>query len=134
MIETLRVARISYCHLASLGGRRSKNAAVDSHLNAGWEHRAFHNYADYAETAPFRVGLAKLLAMAASESCVIMCAEAVWWRCHRRNVTDHVLAHGVPVVHLLTRTNRQPAAMTKFAIVGARRRVSYPGVPTARNR
>jgi uncharacterized protein (DUF488 family) len=55
-----------------------------------------------------------------------MCAEAVWWRCHRRIVTDHVLAHGVPVVHLLSPTKSEPAALTAFAVVGPDATVSYP--------
>jgi hypothetical protein len=55
-----------------------------------------------------------------------MCAESLWWRCHRRIVTDHVLAHGVPVVHLFTRTHSEPASLTPFAVVGPRAVVSYP--------
>ena len=73
-------------------------------MNAGWERRPFHNYADYAETAPFRAGLHELLEMAARETCAIMCApRPSRWRCHRRIVADHVLAHGVPVIHVFSR-------------------------------
>jgi uncharacterized protein (DUF488 family) len=67
-----------------------------------------------------------LLARAARETCAIMCAEAVWWRCHRRIVTDYVLAQGVPVVHLMTREKRDAASLTPFAVIGADGRVSYP--------
>jgi uncharacterized protein (DUF488 family) len=123
---TLRSAEIAYVHLASLGGRRTKSERIEDRTNAGWQRRPFHNYADYAETAPFRQGLRELLEMASRETCAIMCAEAVWWRCHRRIVADHVLAHGVPVVHVFSRDRSEPASLTPFAVVGARARVSYP--------
>lgn len=122
----LEGAGIAYVHLAALGGLRPRNRRVKESVNAGWERRAFHNYADYAGTAPFREGLRELLAMAARETCAIMCAEAVWWRCHRRIVTDHVLARGVPVVHLFTETKGEPASLTPFAVTGPRGRVCYP--------
>ena len=70
--------------------------------------------------------------MASGETCAIMCAEAVWWRCHRRIVTDHVLAHGVPVVHLLGPARGERAALTPFAVVDANSRVSYPPPHAAR--
>jgi hypothetical protein len=124
--ETLGAARIKYVHLAALGGRRRKSDSERESVNAGWEHRSFQNYADYAQTAPFRDGLRELLEMAATETCAIMCAEAVWWRCHRRIVTDHVLAHGVPVVHLFSIEKGEPASLTPFAELGARFSVSYP--------
>ncbi len=124
--EALRVAGISYVHLAALGGRRGKSKGVQEDTNAGWELPPFHNYADYAETAPFAESLCDLLEMASRETCAIMCAEAVWWRCHRRIVTDHVLARGVPVVHLLPGGKSQPASLTPFAFVGTHARVSYP--------
>jgi uncharacterized protein (DUF488 family) len=122
----LGASGISYVQMAALGGRRGKSKSVGTRVNAGWEVQAFHNYADYAETAPFRAGLEELLAMASEETCVIMCAEAVWWRCHRRIVTDHMLVHGVPVVHLFSREKGEPASLTPFARAGAGFNVSYP--------
>lgn len=124
--DTLLEAGITYVHLAALGGRRPKEKGETTSANDGWEIAAFRNYADYAETAPFREGVRNLLDMAARETCAIMCAEAVWWRCHRRIVTDHVLAHGVPVVHLFTQTKGEPASLTPFAVVGTRASVHYP--------
>jgi hypothetical protein len=134
--DTLRGAGITYVHLAALGGLRGKEKGVAMGANAGWELAAFRNYADYSETAPFREGLRNLLDMASRETCAIMCAEAVWWRCHRRIVTDHVLAHGVPVVHLFTQTKGEPASLTPFAVIGARSWVSYPAPtpPQPKNR
>ncbi|MBL0311599.1 MAG: DUF488 domain-containing protein [Holophagaceae bacterium] len=124
--KTLGDAEISYVHLAELGGRRGKSACIEEDVNAGWERQPFHNYADYAQTAPFRAGLHELLRLASEETCAIMCAEAVWWRCHRRIVTDHVLVHGVSVVHLFTTTKSESASLTPFAVIGADDCVSYP--------
>ncbi|HVU05951.1 MAG TPA: DUF488 domain-containing protein [Polyangiaceae bacterium] len=125
--DTLARAGIAYTHLESLGGRRPKSRDVSEETNAGWEQRPFHNYADYAETEPFREGLRELLELSLSDVCAVMCAEAVWWRCHRRIVADHLLARGVPVVHLFTRDKSEPASLTPFAVVGEDGRVSYPG-------
>ena len=127
MPDALHGAGIGYVHLATLGGRRTKSKCVEEDTkNAGWERWPFHNYADYAATAPFEEGLRSLLGMVSRETCAIMCAEAVWWRCHRRIVTDHVLAHGVPVIHLVGPGNGDRASLTPFAVVGANSRVSYP--------
>ncbi|MGO9000199.1 MAG: HVA1 family protein [Polyangiaceae bacterium] len=123
---TLGEAGIAYVHSAALGGRRSKSKRVDDDANAGWDKAAFRNYADYAATPPFREGLRELLARAARETCAIMCAEAVWWRCHRRIVTDYALARGIPVVHLFTADESEEASLTPFAVVGTEGRVSYP--------
>lgn len=132
--KTLAKAGVAYVHLASLGGRRPKSKTVDPRTNGAWEEAAFHNYADWALGLEFRRGLRELLAMAAREPCVIVCAEAVWWRCHRRIVTDHVLARGVPVVHLFGVDHAEPAKMTPFAVVGPRARVTYPLRTGARSR
>ena len=124
--DTLDATGISYVQLAALGGRRGKSKTVPADVNAGWRVQAFHNYADHAETPLFEEGLRELLAMASEETCAIMCAEAVWWRCHRRIVTDHVLAHRVPVVHIFSRDKGEPASLTPFARVGAALDVTYP--------
>ncbi len=123
---SLAPAGIAYTHLRKLGGRRGKSKVAESH-NTGWRVRAFQNYADYAETDDFREGLRELLELSQAETCVIMCAEAVWWRCHRRIVTDYVLVHGRPVVHLLSSTNQQPATLTPFATVRRGKRIVYAG-------
>jgi uncharacterized protein (DUF488 family) len=124
--KALGGAGVAYVRLAALGGLRGKTKCVEENVNAGWEVAAFRNYADYAETAPFRAGLQQLLHLAAHETCAIMCAEAVWWRCHRRIVTDHVLAHGIPVIHLFSNEKGEPAVLTSFARVGRGFDVSYP--------
>ena len=122
----LRDAGIAYTHLAALGGRRPRSKDVDESVNAGWTVQAFHNFADYARSQAFRDGLRRLLRLGGKEACAIMCAEAVWWRCHRRIIADHLLADGVGVTHLLSRTTATPATLTPFAVVGPSGRVSYP--------
>jgi uncharacterized protein (DUF488 family) len=107
---------VRYTYMQALGGRRGKSE-IEPARNAGWQVKAFHHYADYALTDSFRQALAELLRLMVDEPCAIMCAEAVWWRCHRRIVTDHVLAHGVPVTHLLSLHKREPAKLTPFARV-----------------
>ena len=79
---------IEYEHILALGGRKGRSRTVPPELNAYWENQAFHNYADYALGPEFRAGFERLLASGRDERCAIMCAEAVWWRCHRRIVTD----------------------------------------------
>src|SRR5215813_1327387 len=92
---TLQNEGIGYRHLAALGGRRSAADAKAPSGNTLWRQAAFRAYSDYAETGEFRAGLEALLDVAHKHSVAIMCAEAVWWRCHRRIVADYLLARGV---------------------------------------
>lgn len=128
--SSLQRAQIGYTHLAALGGRRPKSKLVPESVNAGWRVRAFHNYADYAQSQPFQEGLRELLELASREPCAIMCAEAVWWRCHRRIVTDYVLLRGVPVTHLFSETKSEAATLTPFAVINGPRCISYPAIET----
>jgi uncharacterized protein (DUF488 family) len=122
-------ARIAYVVLPELGGRRGRARDVDPDRNAGWTHPAFKNYADYAETAAFRAGLEALLAQLAHATCAIMCAEAVWWRCHRRIVADYAITRRVSVFHIFTPTKAERATRTPFARVDRRRAtLRYPRV------
>jgi uncharacterized protein (DUF488 family) len=97
--ETLAGAGISYRHLPALGGLRHRKKGAAPSLNSFWQVAAFRNYADYAATEAFRTGLNELRALSGDNCCAIMCAEAVWWRCHRRIIADYLLAQGVPVMH-----------------------------------
>jgi uncharacterized protein (DUF488 family) len=108
-------AAIDYVVLPGLGGRRPRSKTAEPARNAGWRVAAFHNYADYAETQPFADALAELLALAESSTCAMMCAEAVWWRCHRRIVADYALTRGVRVSHIFTPTKAGRATRTPFA-------------------
>lgn len=131
--SALRRAQLAYTHLAALGGRRPKSKLVADAVNAGWRVRAFHNYADYAQSQAFQVGLRELLKMASREACAILCAEVLWWRCHRRIVTDYVLAHGVPVTHLFNASKSEAASLTPFAVIDdGGRCISYPATEALR--
>src|SRR3954470_20081592 len=82
---------IAYEHIAALGGLRGRKVDVRPEANGYWENQSFHNYADYAMTSPdFSKALAGLIERGRGERCAIMCAEAVWWRCHRRIISDYL--------------------------------------------
>lgn len=95
---------ISYEHDAGLGGLRHSRA--DS-PNTGWHNRSFRGYADYMQTAPFAASLARLIATARRERVVLMCAEAVPWRCHRSLIGDALLVHGLRVEDIMSPTRTQ---------------------------
>jgi uncharacterized protein (DUF488 family) len=122
----LAQAGIRYVRLPALGGLRGKLRGGGPSANAAWEHASFRNYADYATSPAFREGLSELEAIAARAPTAIMCAEMLWWRCHRRIVADHLLACGVDVVHVFTETHAEPATLTPFAVVGNDGVVRYP--------
>jgi uncharacterized protein (DUF488 family) len=108
-------ASIGYEHIAALGGLRPKRRDVAPDVNAFWDNAGFHNYADYAMTPAFRSGLDALRALARDKRCAIMCAEAVWWRCHRRIVADYLLQEGRSVLHILGDGHVEPAKLTAAA-------------------
>ena len=128
LAETLSDYRIGYEHIAELGGLRGRNADVPTSANAFWENQRFHNYADYAMSREFRSGLSKLRELGHGTTCAIMCAEAVWWRCHRRIVADYLIAAGEEVFHILARSHIQAAHITSTAIVHPDATLTYPGV------
>ncbi|HRO29423.1 MULTISPECIES: DUF488 family protein [Micrococcaceae] len=118
---------IEYRRLASLGGRRSRDRSVPEEVNGFWENRSFHNYADHALSEEFRTGLAELRAWGAERTAAVMCSEAVWWRCHRRIIADHLLAAGEAVHHLMEPGKAPPAQLTAGAVVDPDGgRVTYP--------
>jgi uncharacterized protein (DUF488 family) len=112
--ETLARSAIRYEHMAALGGLRARQD-VAADVNAFWQNQSFHNFADYALTPPFRSGLARLRALGHEGHCAIMCAEAVWWRCHRRIIADYLIAAGETVFHILSADRVEPARMTEAA-------------------
>lgn len=124
--EELAAFQIGHSHIAALGGLRKAEVEIAPETNGMWRNRSFHNYADYALTAPFAQGLEELLALSAKRRCAIMCAEAVWWRCHRRIVADYLLIRGREVLHLLGPHRADPASLTPGALA-ADGKVTYPG-------
>jgi uncharacterized protein (DUF488 family) len=89
---------IGYTHLSELGGRRV--VKPDSH-NTGWRLASFRSYADYMETDSFRIAAQGLECLASEEWTVYMCAEALWWRCHRSLLSDYLKLHGWTVMHII---------------------------------
>jgi len=118
--------QIRYEHIAGLGGLRTKTSGVPVELNALWKNRSFHNYADYATTDEFREGLTRLQTLGHTTTCVIMCAEAVWWRCHRRIIADYLLTSGEVVLHILGPGRVDAARLTGGACLRADGSVVYP--------
>lgn len=125
--DALAAEGIGYEHLSALGGRRHRPRGAPASENSYWRVPAFRNYADYAETDAFRAGLDELLALSREHRCAIMCAEAVWWRCHRRIVADYLLARGIPVEHIMGLGKLTPATLTPGAVVQADGTLRYPG-------
>jgi len=118
--RSLDGATIAYRHEEALGGRREPLPASG---NAGWRVGQFRGYADHMGSPEFRAALDRLAAEP-RRACV-MCAEAQWWRCHRRLLSDALVARGLEVLHLDARGKPQPHELTEFAVVEGDR-VSYP--------
>jgi uncharacterized protein (DUF488 family) len=123
---TLAASGIAYEHVKSLGGKRPRQKDVPEDLNAYWDVEGFRNYADYALGDEFRAGFRHLVEIGDRERVAVMCAEAVWWRCHRRIITDYLLANDRDVWHILAPDNVEPAKMTPAARPGPRGTVVYP--------
>lgn len=127
---------IGYCHLPELGGRRSKQSGVDERLNAMWRNRSFHNYADYALGDAFNEALQKVLRFGIDHRVSLMCSQAVWWRCHRRIITDYLVLNGHPVDHLMSPGHIEHAVPTPGArrngagkVVYSENSLEVPGAP-----
>jgi uncharacterized protein (DUF488 family) len=120
---------ISYEHIAALGGLRGKTRSLPAEVNGFWTNESFHNYADYALSATFHAGLMHLLDEGRRRRSVIMCSEAVWWRCHRRIVTDYLIANGETVLHIMDGGRLDPARLTPDAVIQPDRTVLYPAAP-----
>ncbi|MFG2789519.1 DUF488 family protein [Streptomyces sp. NPDC048419] len=107
---------IAYRWIHRLGGRRHTPKGVPT-ANGAWRVKAFRDYADYMGTDEFAEGLGELLELAELGRPVIMCSEAVPWRCHRRLITDALLVEGAQVVHIMSGTSAKPAVLNEHAQV-----------------
>ncbi len=123
--RSLSEFRIGYEHVAALGGLRGRSHDVSPGVNAFWRNDSFHNYADYAMGDGFRSGLSRLLELGSARRCAIMCAEALWWRCHRRIIADYLLASDEAVFHVMG-GSVEPARLTEAARRGATGVLTYP--------
>ena len=124
--NTLGEFQIGYEHIAALGGLRGQKRSTPEATNAFWQNQSFHNYADYAMSAEFRAGLARLRELGHRTPSAIMCAEAVWWRCHRRIIADYLIAAGEEVFHIMGDGRIEPARMTDGARPAADGVLTYP--------
>ena len=124
--EALAAFEIGYEHIASLGGLRGRARDVPPDVNAFWQNESFHNYADYAMGESFRRGLTTLRELGRTRPCAIMCAEAVWWRCHRRIIADYLIAAGEAVFHILGPGHIEQADRTSAAQAGPLGSLIYP--------
>ena len=113
---------VPYVHLIELGGRRPPRP--DS-PNDFWRNPSFRGYADYMGSEDFAGGLERLLALGAERRVAVMCAEAQWWRCHRRLIADALVARGVEVLHIDSRGGTEPHRLTEAAVVEGDR-IVYP--------
>lgn len=122
LARTLAETGIEYVHLPRLGGLRRPRR--DSR-NTGLRSAGFRGYADHMETEEFEAGVTELLALAGRKRTAFMCAEALWWRCHRSLLSDALVARGIEVRHILGEQRAEPHRLTPCArIVGAR--PTYP--------
>jgi len=112
--ESLSKAGLGYVHMPGLGGLR--RAKPDS-LNVGWRNASFRGYADYMQTPEFEENLQELIELAKQHRIVLMCAEAVPWRCHRSLIGDALTVRGFRVEDIMSSTRRQVHALTTFAQV-----------------
>lgn len=121
---SLADAHIAYMHLPGLGGLR--HARADS-ANTAWRNLSFRGYADYMQSPEFADNVERVAHLARTERCVLMCAEAVPWRCHRSLIGDALLVRGLRVDDIIGPKSRKPHVLTAFAHVEGRQ-VSYPAL------
>jgi uncharacterized protein (DUF488 family) len=115
---------MDYCWIAQLGGRRR---STSTSRNTGWRHAAFRAYADHMDTEEFADGLFELLMLARGRRTAVMCAEVLWWRCHRRLIADVLVVLGLSVVHILGADKHETHRLAPPArLVGGQ--LSYAGL------
>jgi uncharacterized protein (DUF488 family) len=117
---------VAYEHFAALGGLRGKQPGVPTEANAFWKNASFHNYADYALSEEFRSGVEKLRALGHATRATVMCAESLWWRCHRRIIADYLIAAGEEVFHILGLGHIEQARLTREAQIAPNGSLTYP--------
>jgi uncharacterized protein (DUF488 family) len=120
----LQKSGVEYHWLEALGGRRHKQR--DESPNLGLENKGFRNYAGYMLTDEFREGVETLLEVVRRKRTAIMCAEGLFWQCHRRLVSDFLMAKGIGVQHIMPNGELRPHKLTPGAVIESGR-VTYPG-------
>ncbi len=123
--QALPAAGIEYIWLEDLGGRRS-TANVAASPNLGLRHPAFRHYADYMQTEKFRSAIERLLSIAADKPTAVMCAEKLFWKCHRRLLSDYLTTHGALVEHIMDSGRLQTHKLSVGAVITSDLHVIYP--------
>ena len=123
--QALAEYQLGHSRIPALGGLRKRIREVPDAVNGWWENRSFHNYADHALSEEFRDGIEILIGLGREQPTAVMCSEAVWWRCHRRIIADHLLARGEAVFHIMAAAKIEPAKLSGGARV-ADGTVTYP--------
>ncbi|WP_372785340.1 DUF488 family protein [Phenylobacterium sp.] len=131
LAEALAPWQVGYEHLGGLGGLRSRSPGSPSSPNGYWKVKSFRNYADYALTPAFGKELAQLEDLGRRFRCAIICAEAAWWRCHRRIIADYLLASGQTVLNILGPSHIDEARLTPGAVISSPAKIVYPGAEGA---
>lgn len=129
---SLTAWQIGYRYVPELGGLRGRRKNPEPSPNTYWDNLSFRNYADYSATTPFRAGLAGLRDLGRTHVCAIMCAEAVWWRCHRRIITDYLISEGERVFHIMGAGKVVPATLNAAAIRQPDGTLVYPAAASTK--
>ena len=124
---TLVDFKIGYEHIAALGGLRPE-LDISPAVNGFWQNQSFHNYADYAMTEEFRAGLDRLRHLGHQRPTAVMCAEALWWQCHRRIIADYLISADEIVFHIMGNGRVEPAKMNEGAERGSNGILTYPSL------
>ena len=122
--QSLATGGIQYHHSPALGGRRKPNPQSK---NIAWKNASFRAYADHLESEEFKKGIAELLKIARDRRTAVMCAEALWWRCHRSLIADYLKANGWEVVHIGDEVHTELHPYTSAARI-VKGRLSYEGL------
>lgn len=123
LADALKLVGINYYHLPAIGGRRRP---VPSSRNTAWRNASFQAYADHMETEEFKDGILQLSKLAVEGRTAIMCAEALWWRCHRGLIADYLKSRGWPVLHIMNETHEEVHPYTSAAKI-VNGELSYAG-------
>lgn len=128
---SLNLSGVNYHWLEGLGGRRKAVEASNTN-NDAWQNKSFRNYADYMQTEEFQAAFLELEQIAKTDRTAIMCSESVYWRCHRRLVSDYFTASGGHVEHIFPAGHTQLHRLTDTAVVQSEDplTIAYPGEPT----
>jgi uncharacterized protein (DUF488 family) len=125
--RTLVDFEFGYEHIAALGGLRPK-LDISPAVNGFWQNQSFHNYADYAMTEEFRAGFDRLRRLGHQRPTAVMCAEALWWQCHRRIIADYLISADEIVFHIMGSGRVERAEMTEGAKRASNEILTYPSL------